>query len=75
MITINLHIEIGWYTARYRVLLARWPAWPINIDIMMRLTLIFELGLRVHIDGLELEFGWVRMRLGANGARVEAIGA
>jgi hypothetical protein len=56
MIIIHLGVELGGYSATYAAELARWSAWPIEANFVVKLSpLAFELRIVLEVEGLKME--------------------
>jgi hypothetical protein len=57
MITLNVGVEFGGYNAAYAAELARWPAWPVDAKLLVKLTpLGLELKVVFEVEGFKMEF-------------------
>jgi hypothetical protein len=57
MITVNLEVEFGGYNAACTAELARWPTWPLDVKVIVKLApLALELRFILEVAGNKMEF-------------------
>jgi hypothetical protein len=62
MITFNLNLEFGGYGTTYTAELARWPTWPVDANVIVKLApLALELKVVFEIQGFKMEFTFVKL--------------
>jgi hypothetical protein len=57
MITVNLGVEFGGYNAACTAQWARWPIWPLDVRVIVKLApLALELRFILEVESNKMEF-------------------